>query len=149
MRFDVLRVDKCPLEWWRQHKQFFPGLAAVARHFRCLPATSAAVERFFSAAGITISHLRTRLAAETVEQLLYLKLNWTNELYNVRLPPRPQPAQAGAAGAAAIVIEDEEERETDEDEGAQGEGINEEDEFFALGLLSLAAELTEPEAAAI
>jgi hypothetical protein len=47
MHYDVLGVDKCPLEWWWQHKRLFPGLAAVARNFLCLPATSAAVERFF------------------------------------------------------------------------------------------------------
>lgn len=48
MHYDVLGVDKCPLEWWWQHKRLFPGLAAVARNFLCLSATSAAVERFFT-----------------------------------------------------------------------------------------------------
>jgi hypothetical protein len=43
------------------------------------------VERFFSAAGLTISNLRTRLSSKTVEMILFLRLNWDNSLYTVEL----------------------------------------------------------------
>lgn len=97
MRYAVEPMSSCPLVWWQQHKKFFPGLAVVAREFLCTPATSACVERFFSAGGLTINQLRTRLSSTTVEQLLFLKLNWDDALYNVRLPKKVA-AMAAAAG---------------------------------------------------
>jgi hypothetical protein len=147
MKLRVENVSACPLQWWREHKQFFPGLAVVARSFLCLPATSAAVERFFSASGLTISHLRTRLSSETVEQLLFLKLNWDDFFYTVRLP-RPARATADNGGEEEVVVvgEEKEEEEEEDEEGAEGEGEADEDDdaFFALSLLSLVAAGREP-----
>jgi hypothetical protein len=144
MRFPVEGVGACPLQWWRDHKQFFPGLAVVARDYLCLPATSAAVERFFSVSGLTISSLRSRLSSETVEQLLFCNLNWDDSLYNVRLP---KPTQQTQPAGGVVVVEEEEEEQEEQEEGAEGEmALDEnEDAFFALSLLSLAAEAAAAE----
>jgi hypothetical protein len=68
-----------------------------------VPATSAAVERFFSAFVTTISDLRTRLSSKTAEQLLFLKLNWDDSFYNVRLAKRVS-APAGEGGEQEDVV---------------------------------------------
>lgn len=39
------------LEWWRVHSWRYPNVARMARGFFALPASSAGVERLFSAAG--------------------------------------------------------------------------------------------------
>jgi hypothetical protein len=39
------------LEWWRVHSCRYPDVAMMARDFFALPASSAGVERLFSAAG--------------------------------------------------------------------------------------------------
>jgi hypothetical protein len=125
MRLPVEPMSSCPLTWWRQHRQFFPGLAIVAREFLCTPATSAAVERFFSAGGITINHLRTRLSSKSVEQLLFLKLNWDDSLYNVRLPKKAQAAAAEGGGNEDVVVV-EEDGGGEADDGVEGEMEEEE-----------------------
>jgi hypothetical protein len=138
MKFTVLGVEKCPLEWWKEHKKFFPGLAAVARTLLCVPATSAGVERFFSASGLTITNLRTRLSTETVQQLLFLKINWNDSFYKVRLPKRNKEN--------VIIVEDEgkseeeKEKEDEVEEGACGSEEDNEDAFFALSFLADVAE---------
>ena len=45
--------DTCPLEWWKMHSHELPCLAKMARQFLALPASSAGVERRFSAVGYT------------------------------------------------------------------------------------------------
>lgn len=49
-----------PLDWWRENRANFPRLAILAQKFLCVPATSVASERFFSAAGLI---MRTLLQA--------------------------------------------------------------------------------------
>lgn len=147
MRLGVLYVDNCPLEWWRQHKQFMPGLAAIARSFLCVPATSAAAERFFSTFGLTISRLRTRLSSETVQQLLFCKLNWDDAFYHVRIPSRARAD--GDREEEVMIIEDEagegqtEQEQEEQEDGALGEDDSEESEgaFNALSLLGLAVDI--------
>ena len=39
------------LAWWKKHSGMFPNLSKMARQFLALPASSAGVERLFSAAG--------------------------------------------------------------------------------------------------
>lgn len=50
----------------------FPTLSRVARMILGTPASSAAVERAFSAAGRLISSRRTCLSAESVDDMLFL-----------------------------------------------------------------------------
>ncbi|KAK0423430.1 hypothetical protein QR680_008142 [Steinernema hermaphroditum] len=71
------RPTSDPYEFWSSQvtQVKFPLLRNLAfSHLSC-PATSAESERLFSAAGLTITDLRTRLSDETVEKLLFLHSN--------------------------------------------------------------------------
>jgi hypothetical protein len=128
IRMPIEPSRSCPLEWWRRNKQFFPALATLARQYLCVPATSAGVERFFSSAGLTISHLRTRLSSKSVEQILFLRLNWDSSLYTVELTGAALEEAKGAEqgdGEVIIVLDDGQDYE--------GEDlVNEEEEDTAL-----------------
>lgn len=81
----------------------------MARSFLCVPAISAAVERFFSESGTTISNLRTRLSSKTAEPLLFLKLNWDDSFYNVRLAKRVSaPARKGGEHEDVVFLDRDE-----------------------------------------
>ena len=109
----------CLLEWWLRNKQFFPALATLVRQYLCVPATSAGVERFFPSAGLTISHLRTWLSSQSVEQILFLRLKWGNSLYTVELTGAALEAAKGAEegdGEVIIVLDDGPDHEGEEEE---------------------------------
>ena len=57
-----LEMHKDPLVWWSERQGKMRWLSAVARKVLCIPATSAASERLFSAAGFTVTKLRNRLS---------------------------------------------------------------------------------------
>ena len=59
-----------PLEWWKQNDQRYPGLAKLAKEYLCIPATEVASERIFSAAGLTLTKLRSQLDPGTVDATL-------------------------------------------------------------------------------
>ena len=63
------------LQWWDEHKVYYPATAHVARQFLSVPATSVESERLFSATGRLISKLRSRLLPETAEILIFLNKN--------------------------------------------------------------------------
>ena len=63
------------LQWWQTHAVELSNLATVARQVLCTPASSAASERAFSAAGITISQRRTTLDSDTVDNILFIHSN--------------------------------------------------------------------------
>jgi hAT family C-terminal dimerisation region len=65
-----------PLAWWSSHARDYPLLAAVARNWLAVPASSAASERVFSSAGLTVSNKRTRLRVDIVSILVFLKTAW-------------------------------------------------------------------------
>ncbi|GAB5031132.1 zinc finger bed domain-containing protein 1-like, partial [Nannochloropsis oceanica] len=145
IRMPVEPSSTCPLDWWRCNKRFFPALAKLARQYLCVPATSAGVERFFSAAGLTISNLRTRLSSKTVEMILFLRLNWDNSLYTVELGgadleevTRAEEGGGGGEGDAMTDAADEGEEGgdllDDDEEGAalQPMGFGEDDDFAWL-----------------
>ncbi|POW22387.1 hypothetical protein PSHT_01352 [Puccinia striiformis] len=56
------------LDWWKEHSQEFPILALLAKDYLACCATSASVERCFSAAADTCSSDRGSLAAKTIER---------------------------------------------------------------------------------
>ncbi|KAI7967067.1 hypothetical protein MJO29_000344 [Puccinia striiformis f. sp. tritici] len=56
------------LKWWKEHSREFPVLALLARDFLACCATSASVERCFSAAADTCCTDRGSLAAKTIER---------------------------------------------------------------------------------
>jgi hAT family C-terminal dimerisation region len=68
--------DADPFLWWRKRLQTYPLLAVVARKWLAVPASSAASERMFSAAGLTVTKDRSRLTTDHVGTLVFLKTAW-------------------------------------------------------------------------
>ena len=60
------------LSFWEKQGQSFPRLQHLAKRILCVPATSAASERSFSAAGRVIEARRSRLNPDTVDAILFL-----------------------------------------------------------------------------
>ncbi|KAK3255986.1 hypothetical protein CYMTET_34858 [Cymbomonas tetramitiformis] len=69
------RADCDLQEWWKTHKFRFPSLAKMAREFLAVPASTAGVERIFSAAGQMHSDLRKSTKEETLQHSLMAALN--------------------------------------------------------------------------
>jgi hypothetical protein len=65
-----------PCEWWRDRAVAYPLLSVVARKWLAVPASSAASERMFSSAGLTVNKKRTSLKPELVATLVFLKTAW-------------------------------------------------------------------------
>lgn len=65
-----------PLDWWKAKHIAYPLMAVVARKWLAVPASSAASERLFSTAGLTVTKLRNRLGADRVSTLVFLKAAW-------------------------------------------------------------------------
>ena len=63
------------LEWWKANQDKFSRIAKMARQYLGVPALSATVEHFFSAAGLSFSDLRQNMAEGTLEALLWAKFN--------------------------------------------------------------------------
>ena len=86
-----------PLAWWSSHARDYPLLAAVARKWLAVPASSAASERVFSSAGLTVSNKRTRLRVDIVSILVFLKTAWpTLERAGVLPGPLSKKAKSAA-----------------------------------------------------
>jgi hypothetical protein len=62
-----------PLRSWKEHQSKFPCLSLIARRLFSIPVTSAAVERSFSAAGLTITERRSSLDPSTVNDILLVR----------------------------------------------------------------------------
>jgi hypothetical protein len=73
MHIDDVYKQSNPLPFWRDHQNKFPGLALLARRVFSIPVTSAAVERQFSSAGITINQRRSSLDPDTVNDILFVR----------------------------------------------------------------------------
>ena len=71
-----------PLDYWKLRSSKFPVLAAMARDYLAVPATSCPSERLFSAAGNVISSTRSRLNPETARALLCLKSWYKSGLFD-------------------------------------------------------------------
>ena len=63
------------LAWWKDHQQTLPLLAACARKYLCITASSASAERLFSASGKVITPLRSSLDPANVDKMVYLHEN--------------------------------------------------------------------------
>ena len=64
-----------PLSYWNSNKSLYPNLAQIAKRILSIPATNTSVERLFSHSGNTVTNRRTRLDADKVNNLLFIKRN--------------------------------------------------------------------------
>lgn len=64
-----------PALWWSLNEYRFKNLSRLAKAYLCIPATSVPAERVFSAAGLVMSRLRSRLLPKHVDMLLFLNKN--------------------------------------------------------------------------
>ncbi len=70
----VVHANTNPLEWWSQCTTL-PLIKAVIPKYLSIQPTSIASERLFSAAGLVLSALRTRMNDTTFKQSLNVKIN--------------------------------------------------------------------------
>ena len=71
LRLAQERMDICVLAWWRNLRLSAPRLVEMARQFLATPASSAGVERLFSAAGLTYGDLSGAMTEDTLTQRLF------------------------------------------------------------------------------
>jgi len=64
-----------PVKFWLSKTSEYPLLCRVAVDILCVPATSAAVERVFSQAGLCSSYLRSRLSDQNLETEVMVRVN--------------------------------------------------------------------------
>jgi hypothetical protein len=76
VNFGIINDTKLDLlSWWAEHKNIFKNLYQMHTKIHAIPATSAASERAFSAAGNVINEKRTRLCTKTVNNLIVANSN--------------------------------------------------------------------------
>ena len=73
MEIDKSSLTDNPLDFWRANLINFPILSKVARQVHNIPASSAAVERQFSGAGIVVNERRTSLDPNQVDNILFIR----------------------------------------------------------------------------
>lgn len=77
---DVVSVDESTsqdknwlLSWWRAHRKEYPRLAAAARDYLAIPASSVSVERLFNKGRDLLGVRRNSLNGETMRRLMLLR----------------------------------------------------------------------------
>jgi len=63
------------LHWWKEQKNTFPRLSALAHGMLAVPATSAPSERVFSIAGLVLQAKRSNLAPNKVNKVVFVHNN--------------------------------------------------------------------------
>ena len=64
------------LDFWKEKSEEYPVLFKVANHAFSVPASSAPIERIFSAGGLIMRPHTARLSCNMLEMLVYLKCNF-------------------------------------------------------------------------
>jgi hypothetical protein len=89
-----------PLQWWKDNQSRFPTVARLARQYLSIPATEVSSERVFSIAGLTLTHLRSRLDSNVVDATIFINKNYQfDEIVKDRPQasiPEPQPMMVAA-----------------------------------------------------
>jgi len=67
-------INNC-LQFWHENFTKFPKLYQLHLKHHCIPATSAAMERCFSATGYIVNARRSRLTDQMLEDMLIAKCN--------------------------------------------------------------------------
>jgi hypothetical protein len=62
-----------PLLFWKEQQHLLPNLSKLAKKTFCIPASSAAVERAFSSAGVIISQRRANINPSTVNDMILVR----------------------------------------------------------------------------
>ena len=65
-----------PLDWWKVNSCRFKVLLQMTKEILCIPATSAPVERLFSAVGNTITEERCNLSPDLANDMIFLHDVW-------------------------------------------------------------------------
>jgi len=60
-------------QYWSKHRHIYPILYTIAKDILIIPATNTCVERLFSASGNAVTETRTRLNADKLNKLMFLK----------------------------------------------------------------------------
>ena len=63
------------LTWWKERESKYPRISHIAKRVLAIPATSVPSERIFSAAGLLVNKLRTRLSCDLVDNIIFLNKN--------------------------------------------------------------------------
>jgi hypothetical protein len=63
------------LDYWAKHQHRFPNIHSLARKVLAIPASNTEVERLFSCSKMTVTDYRTRLGAEKINKLTFLRKN--------------------------------------------------------------------------
>ena len=63
------------LKWWKAKESTWPALSKMAKQYLAAPASSAGVERIFSAAGKMHSDLRKSMKDDSLKQSLFAAYN--------------------------------------------------------------------------
>jgi hypothetical protein len=66
-------IDDNPLPFWYEHRFAYPTLSELARSIYSIPATTANLERQFSASGMMIGSKCTRLNPEQINNPMFLR----------------------------------------------------------------------------
>ena len=77
--------DDNPLLFWREQQHVLPSLSKLARKTFSVPASSAAVERTFSSAGVVISQRRTSINPSTVNDVILIRSSSSRSKRHVKI----------------------------------------------------------------
>jgi len=78
-RIDIESIGDNPLTFWYENRFTYPTLSRLARSIYSIPASTANVERQFSASGMMISSRRTKLNPEQINNAMFLRSVTKNE----------------------------------------------------------------------
>lgn len=70
-----IALDRDIMEYWEEKKFVFPNLYQLAKVVHSVPATEVSVERAFSALRLVLTDLRCNLSTETLQKIMFVKLN--------------------------------------------------------------------------
>ena len=73
MHIDPDQIPNNPLLFWKENQKNLPLMAKLARTIHSIPATTASVEREFSASGLVMCERRSSLNPHNVDNILLLR----------------------------------------------------------------------------